>query len=167
MESPMANGSTITSPAIDTSDSQQPQALSADHTSNELNAKARTKQQLEGRLDVGSFEEDRSNNHQMHTPDSLQVDQIGSPISLNLDYYSSTPESKSGLYLQMIDCNNQSTFNTSQMETSCYINSPYSIQAWNPNQYLVDNQGLLCSGENNLSGFPVRSDAGSPDGWIT
>lgn len=167
MESPVANGSPITSPAIDTSDCLQSQALSLDHIGNELNGKAPTRQQLEGRLEAGSLEGERSNNHQMHTPNSLQFGQIGSPISLNLDDDSSTPEYRSVLYLQMIDCNNQSTFTTAQMNTSCHTNSPYNIQARNPTQYLVNTQGLLYSDENPLSSFPIRSDVASSGEWIT
>jgi hypothetical protein len=167
MQSPIANGSSITSPSIDTSDFQQPQTLSLDHIGNELNGKAPPRQQLQGRLDAGSLEGERSNNHRMHTPNSLQFDQIGSPISLNLDDCSSTPEYRSVFYLQMIDCNNQSTFSTAQMNTSCHTNSPYSIQARNPTQYLVNSQDLLYSDENPLSGFPIRSDVTSPGEWIT
>jgi hypothetical protein len=168
MESPNANGSSITSPADDTSDFQQPQSFKTlDLTSTQLNSKIPAKQQLEGRLDAGSLEGGNSNNHHRHTPTTIQFDQIGSPISLDLNDYSSTPEYRSVLYLQMIECNNQSTFTTAQMNASCYTNSSYSAQARNPTQYLVNTQGLLCAGEDSLSGFPIRSDITSPDGWIT
>ena len=166
MESPNANGSSITSPADD--DFQQPQAFKTlDLTSTQLNGKTPTKQQLEGRLDAGSLEGENSNNHQAHTPTTLQFDQIGSLISLDLNDYSSTPEYRSVLYLQMIECNDQSTFTTAQMNASCHTNSPYSAQVRNPTQYLVNTQALLCSSEDSLSGFPIRSDITSPDGWIT
>ncbi|PMD15725.1 hypothetical protein NA56DRAFT_329512 [Hyaloscypha hepaticicola] len=168
LETPITSGSSITLPANDTRDFQQPKAFTArDLTSTELNGRTPTRQQLQGRWDAGSHEGEKSNNHQMHAPNSLQFDQTGSPISLNLDDYSSTPEYRSVLYLQMIDCNNPSTFTTAQMNTSCHTNSPYSIHARNPTQYLVNSQGLLYSDENPLSGFSIRSDVASPGEWIT
>jgi hypothetical protein len=166
MEFPNANGSSITSPAD--GDFQQPQAFKIlDLTSAQLNGKTPTKQQLEGRLEAGKLEGEKSNSHQTHTLTTLQFDQIESPISLDLNDCSGTPEYRSVLYLEMIECNNQSTFTTEQMNASCYSNSLYSAQDRNPTQYLVNTQGLLRAGEDSLSGFPIRSDITSPDGWIT
>jgi hypothetical protein len=168
MESPIANGSSVTSPVNGASDFQHLQAFrTLDLTSTELNGKTLTRQQLEGRLDASSLEGENSNNYQTHLHNSLQLDQIESPISLNSNDYSSTPEYRSVLYLQMIECNNHSTFTTAQMNASCYTNSPYTNQAWNPIQYLVNTQGLLYSGSDPSADFPMRSDVATPDGWVT
>jgi hypothetical protein len=170
IESRNENGSSTTSLANENSEFQQSQASRAlSLNSIGLDGKNPTRQQSKGRLRAGSLEglTEISNNHQPHIASPLQFDPIGSPTSLNLNYYSSISGSRPVLSLHMIESNSHSTFDTAQMNVSGYTNSPYAIQAQDRTKYLGNTQGPLYLGDNPLPGFPIHSDVASPGGWIS
>ncbi|KAA8570949.1 hypothetical protein EYC84_000326 [Monilinia fructicola] len=118
---------------------------------------------MKGRIRAGSLESLTEVPSQVHQPhvSRAEVDQIGSPGSLNLHGYSSMHGYRSTLNPHMMNgSGSHANFNTSQ---TGYSDLPYAIQGQSPPNYPGNTPGQFRLAESPLPGFPMGSDAPSPE----
>lgn len=118
---------------------------------------------MKGRIRAGSLEsltEIPSQGHQPHVS-RAEVDQIGSPGSLHLHGYSSMHGYRSTLNPHMMNgSGSHANFNSAQ---TGYSDLPYSMQGQSPPNFSGNTQGQFRLAESPLTGFPMGSDAPSPE----
>ncbi|THV52743.1 hypothetical protein BGAL_0070g00240 [Botrytis galanthina] len=122
---------------------------------------------MKGRIRAGSLESLTEVPSQGHPPhvSRADVDQIGSPGSLNLHGYSSMHGYRSTLNPHMMNgSGSHANFNTAQ---TGYSDLPYAIQGQSPPNFTGNTQGQFRLAESPLTGFPMGSEAPSPGGWMS
>lgn len=97
-----------------------------------------------------------------------EADQIESPVSLNLNGYSSMHGYRPAINPHMMNGNGgHPNFSAGQGSLPGYPDMPYAIQASSPTHYPGNTPGAFRLGDSPLPGFSMGSDPASPGGWMS